>query len=251
MRELAAGGAKVVIADFNLDAAEKLAKEVGSASAFKVDVADPVTHAARHERVTRSSLAQLVRFYAYSPVTSAVLPLTLDGERLRPRAGPPALGEQTRAVLERRLVGYGNVGRNTFDGPGLFNIDFSMFRKFPIMERVKGEFKLNEPESVEQQKARLAQEAAQAEATIEEGVGMLLPSDVELFSGEAEATHRRLAFENNVDGTAAGDYLRAFGVGVDGADDGHGTWSGTATGTPVMRSVSTTSSSSASSSARL
>ena len=42
VRELAAGGAKVVIADFNLDAAEKLAKEVGSASAFKVDVADPV-----------------------------------------------------------------------------------------------------------------------------------------------------------------------------------------------------------------
>ena len=41
VRELAAGGAKVVIADFNLDAAEALAKEVGSASAFKVDVADP------------------------------------------------------------------------------------------------------------------------------------------------------------------------------------------------------------------
>ena len=36
---------------------------------------------------------------------------------------------------------FGNVGRNTFDGPGLFNIDFSVFRKFPITERVKGEFR--------------------------------------------------------------------------------------------------------------
>lgn len=35
----------------------------------------------------------------------------------------------------------------------------------------------------------------------------------------------------NVDGSAAGDYLRAFGVGVTGADDGHGAWTGTATGT--------------------
>lgn len=35
----------------------------------------------------------------------------------------------------------------------------------------------------------------------------------------------------NVDGSAAGDYLRAFGVGVTGADDGHGAWSGTATAT--------------------
>jgi hypothetical protein len=36
---------------------------------------------------------------------------------------------------------FGNVGRNTFDGPGLFNIDFSMFRKFTITERVKGELR--------------------------------------------------------------------------------------------------------------
>ncbi len=46
-----------------------------------VDIADPITHSARHERVTRASLAQLVRFYAYSPITSAVLPLTLDEAR--------------------------------------------------------------------------------------------------------------------------------------------------------------------------
>ena len=45
VRELAAGGAKVVIADFNIAAAEKLAAEVssaqiGEAKAFKVDVGD-------------------------------------------------------------------------------------------------------------------------------------------------------------------------------------------------------------------
>ncbi|PXA92194.1 short-chain dehydrogenase [Caulobacter sp. D4A] len=41
VRELAAGGAKVVIADFNLEGAQALADEVGSATAFKVDVGDP------------------------------------------------------------------------------------------------------------------------------------------------------------------------------------------------------------------
>lgn len=41
VRELAAGGAKVVIADFNIDAAQALADEIGaSAKAFKVDVGD-------------------------------------------------------------------------------------------------------------------------------------------------------------------------------------------------------------------
>lgn len=44
-RELAAGGAKVVIADFNLTAAQALADELGAqhtqVKAFKVDVADP------------------------------------------------------------------------------------------------------------------------------------------------------------------------------------------------------------------
>lgn len=41
VRELAAEGAQVVIADFNLDAAEALASKLGSAKAFKVDVGDP------------------------------------------------------------------------------------------------------------------------------------------------------------------------------------------------------------------
>mgnify|MGYP003335111179 CR=1 FL=1 len=62
---------------------ERTVKRLATLDAHPVDVdiADPITHAARHERVTRASLAQLVRFYAYSPITSAVLPLTLDEAR--------------------------------------------------------------------------------------------------------------------------------------------------------------------------
>jgi hypothetical protein len=36
---------------------------------------------------------------------------------------------------------FGNMGRNSLSGPGLGNLDFSVFRKFPIMERWKGEFR--------------------------------------------------------------------------------------------------------------
>ncbi len=36
---------------------------------------------------------------------------------------------------------FGNLGRNNFDGPGLFNIDFSLFRKFQITERFKAELR--------------------------------------------------------------------------------------------------------------
>ncbi|MBS1857752.1 MAG: TonB-dependent receptor [Acidobacteria bacterium] len=36
---------------------------------------------------------------------------------------------------------FGNTGRNAFNGPGLFNIDFSVFRKFQVTERVKGELR--------------------------------------------------------------------------------------------------------------
>ncbi len=36
---------------------------------------------------------------------------------------------------------FGNTGRNAFNGPGLFNLDFSVFRKFPITERVRGELR--------------------------------------------------------------------------------------------------------------
>jgi len=36
---------------------------------------------------------------------------------------------------------FGNLGRNNFDGPGLGDLDVSLFRKFQITERVKGEFR--------------------------------------------------------------------------------------------------------------
>jgi hypothetical protein len=36
---------------------------------------------------------------------------------------------------------FGNLGRNSFTGPGLGNLDFSLFRKFEFTERVKLEFR--------------------------------------------------------------------------------------------------------------
>jgi hypothetical protein len=36
---------------------------------------------------------------------------------------------------------YGTVGRNIFSGPGLVNLDLSLFRKFRITERIGGEFR--------------------------------------------------------------------------------------------------------------
>ena len=33
------------------------------------------------------------------------------------------------------------MGRNNFSGPGLGNLDFSLFRKFQVTERLKGEFR--------------------------------------------------------------------------------------------------------------
>src|SRR5262249_55845511 len=36
---------------------------------------------------------------------------------------------------------WGNAGRNSFSGPGLGNVDLSLFRKFDIGERVKLEFR--------------------------------------------------------------------------------------------------------------
>jgi pimeloyl-ACP methyl ester carboxylesterase len=43
-----------------------------------VTIADPTTHVPRHEHLTREGLAALTRLYAYSPVSLALLPLTLD-----------------------------------------------------------------------------------------------------------------------------------------------------------------------------
>ncbi len=38
-------------------------------------------------------------------------------------------------------VRYGNVGRNSMRGPGVFNLDFSVFRNFQVTERVRMEFR--------------------------------------------------------------------------------------------------------------
>jgi hypothetical protein len=36
---------------------------------------------------------------------------------------------------------FGNMGRNDVSGPGLFNLDLSLFRTFSITERIKTEFR--------------------------------------------------------------------------------------------------------------
>jgi hypothetical protein len=36
---------------------------------------------------------------------------------------------------------WGSMGRNNVNGPGLFNLDLSLFRKFTLTERLKGEFR--------------------------------------------------------------------------------------------------------------
>ena len=37
---------------------------------------------------------------------------------------------------------FGNVGRNVLGGPGIVNLDLSIFRKFRITERLGGEFRM-------------------------------------------------------------------------------------------------------------
>ncbi len=49
---------------------------------------------------------------------------------------------QTIGPWKRPAVGtFGNVGRNSFRGPRLFNTDFSIFKNFTITERLKGQFR--------------------------------------------------------------------------------------------------------------
>ncbi len=61
-----------------------------------------------------------------------------------------------------------------------------------------------------------------------------MTADVSIAGKKPEGVLAFSGFEltadfTNVDGSAAGDYLRSFGVEVDGSDDGAGAWSGTST----------------------
>ena len=39
-------------------------------------------------------------------------------------------------------VRYGNTGRNSVRGPGLWNVDLGLFRRFPIGDKVNLEFRV-------------------------------------------------------------------------------------------------------------
>jgi outer membrane receptor protein involved in Fe transport len=59
-----------------------------------------------------------------------------------PAGGELASNGQTLGPWQRPGIGqFGNVRRNSFRGPGLFNTDLSLFKSFTITERVKGQFR--------------------------------------------------------------------------------------------------------------
>ncbi len=47
-----------------------------------------------------------------------------------------------RAFAPAALGTFGNVGRNSFQGPGLFTVDVSIFKDFPITESVRAQFRV-------------------------------------------------------------------------------------------------------------
>ena len=55
--------------------------------------------------------------------------------------GPGQTFFDTTAFVPVTAVRFGNVGRNTLRGPGIFNTDLSLFREFPIKERLHLEFR--------------------------------------------------------------------------------------------------------------
>ena len=70
-----------------------------------------------------------------------------DRPSLKPGfTGPVILGQQSRwfnpdAFVPPEAGTWGNVGRGTFRGPGLMEVDVSMFKIFPVHERLKVEFR--------------------------------------------------------------------------------------------------------------
>jgi hypothetical protein len=55
--------------------------------------------------------------------------------------GREAFWFDTSMFAAPRPATYGTVGRNILNGPGLVNLDFSVFRKFPIRERLGAELR--------------------------------------------------------------------------------------------------------------
>jgi hypothetical protein len=55
--------------------------------------------------------------------------------------GPGKLYFDTSAFSAPKAATFGNVGRNVLHGPHLFDIDFSVFRRFAITERIHMEFR--------------------------------------------------------------------------------------------------------------
>jgi hypothetical protein len=55
--------------------------------------------------------------------------------------GPGQTFYDTSAFAAVTAVRFGNAGRNTLRGPGVFNTDLSLFREFPIKERLHLEFR--------------------------------------------------------------------------------------------------------------
>jgi hypothetical protein len=55
--------------------------------------------------------------------------------------GPGTLWFDTSGFSAPAPATYGNVGRNILSGPGFANLDFSLFRRFLITERINAELR--------------------------------------------------------------------------------------------------------------
>jgi hypothetical protein len=84
-------------------------------------------------------------------ITTSATSLNAPGNGNRPNVngpvkifgdvGPGQLYFDTSAFSAPKPNTLGNLGRDVLHGPHLFNIDFSIFRKFSITERLKMEFR--------------------------------------------------------------------------------------------------------------
>jgi len=85
-------------------------------------------------------------------ITAPSATLNAPGNGNRPNVnGNPAIYERvgvgqlwfdTSVFSAPAAATYGNVGRNILRGPGFANLDFSLFRRFPVTERVSSELRV-------------------------------------------------------------------------------------------------------------